>query len=210
MVCEGQGWSVPVDALARVGDAERDDNPAAAALRVALRARPEGETPELPTAGWIEVDRDDAAVRYAVLRDRALLVFATIEQRLGWELTGFGDCQLTPQLPPGAGPASFRVAPGSDMTERVTELDVLVTELACSSGRDARGRILTPVILPGDEAITIILAVLGREGPQECPGNPETPFTIELPEPLGGRMLLDGSEIPLRDATTCPAVAACP
>jgi hypothetical protein len=37
----------------------------------------------------------------------------------------------------------------------------------------------------------------------------ETPYLLELSEPLGDRMLLDGAEVPPRDATTCHA-RVCP
>jgi hypothetical protein len=210
LVCEGQRWAVAADLLERDGVAERDDNPAAAAFRRELTQRPPGDTPTLPRAGWIEIDRNDTTVRYAMTRDPMQLLHATVEHRQGWELTGFGDCWLRPQLPEGTGPAAFRVAPGSDLSAETTEIEVLVTELACSSGRDASGRVLLPVFVSGAETVTIMFAVATREGAQECPSNPETPVTVELPAPLGGRTLLDGSDVPPRDATTCPDMAVCP
>lgn len=209
VICEGQGWAVSLELLARSGRAERGADAPAAALRAALDPRRD-DTAALPDEGWIEVDRTDAAVRYAVIQDPLRLTYAIVERRLGWELTSWGDCQLRPELPAGIGPAAFRAAPGVNLTPESTKINILVTELACNSGQDAQGRILRPVIVRGQRTVSVLLAVVQRDGEQECPSNPETPFTIELPEPLGDRMLLDGSEVPPRDARTCPAVAVCP
>jgi hypothetical protein len=87
---------------------------------------------------------------------------------------------------------------------------VLVTEHACNSGEDARGRITVAAIDEDDDSVTVTLAVRPRGGAQECPSNPETPFVIELSAPLGDRALLDGSSVPARDATVCPDIAMCP
>jgi hypothetical protein len=107
------------------------------------------------------------------------------------------------------GIASFRVEPAA-LDPAATEIPVLVTERACNSGEDARGRIVVSAIRADDDAVTVTLAVRTRGGAQSCPSNPETPFVLELEEPLGDRQLLDGSSIPARDATVCPDIAMCP
>jgi hypothetical protein len=76
------------------------------------------------------------------------------------------------------------------------------------SGAD--GRIVEPTIVAGDDIVTVILAVRPRRGAHDCQSNPETPFLLELPEPLGERTLLDGSYVPARDATICPDAGMCP
>jgi hypothetical protein len=58
-------------------------------------------------------------------------------------------------------------------------------------------------ILPSDASLIVVMATVPRGGAQDCPDNPETSFLLELPEPLGDRLLVDGSEIPPRDATVC-------
>lgn len=64
--------------------------------------------------------------------------------------------------------------------------------------------------IDADDSVTVTFAVRPRLGAQECPSNPETPFVLELPEPLGDRSLRDGSSVPPRDATVCPDIAICP
>ena len=56
-----------------------------------------------------------------------------------------------------------------------------------------------------ETSVTVTYSVRHKVGAQDCQGN--TPFAVELklPEPLGARMLLDGSETPPRDATTVPS-----
>ncbi|MGI8999064.1 MAG: hypothetical protein ACR2GO_05090 [Candidatus Limnocylindria bacterium] len=105
--------------------------------------------------------------------------------------------------------ASFRVAPGVALDPEMTEIGVLVTEQACNSGEDAQGRILEPEIIGGADSVTVVFAVRPRGGGQDCQSNPETPFLLTLDEPLGDRQLLDGSEDPARDATTCPETGGC-
>jgi hypothetical protein len=55
-----------------------------------------------------------------------------------------------------------------------------------------------------DTAITIRMDVRRAAGAQDCQGNQPFPFTVELPEQLGNRALLDGSTTPPRDATKPP------
>ena len=104
------------------------------------------------------------------------------------------------------GIASFRVAPDVALDPEANEIAVLVTERACNSGEDARGRIVVAAIDEDDDSMTVTLAVRPRGGAQECPSNPETPFLLELPAPIGERVLLDGSSVPPRDATVCPDI----
>jgi hypothetical protein len=43
--------------------------------------------------------------------------------------------------------------------------------------------------------------VTERPGGQDCPGNPDFAMVVDLPEPLGGRPLLDGGTFPPSDVT---------
>ncbi len=66
---------------------------------------------------------------------------------------------------------------------------VLVTEIACASGRPPLGCLLPPVILATDDAVTIAFAVRKLPGGQDCPAKPETRVDVQLTEPLGNRGL---------------------
>jgi hypothetical protein len=167
----------------------------------------------LPDAGWIEVSRTDASVIYLAPDPAVEGSFAFVSVgRDGdaWAVDGWGGCPLQPDVGPDLGIASFRVAPDVELDPETSEIAVLVTELACNSGEDARGRITVAAIDEDNDSVTVTLAVRPRGGGQECPSNPETPFVLELSAPLGDRALLDGSSVPPRDATVCPDIAMCP
>lgn len=200
----GGGPSFDPEVLDQPGGAELAEDPAAAALRAHL-ATDHIEMDWLPDAGWIVVARTDRSVQYVAKGDGAEQFLVTVELQGGeWTVGGWSGCSLQPEIPLGAGLAMFRVAPHETLTPDTIEVDVRVTEMACNSGQDARGRILPPTITLSAEAATVVMTVRPRGGGQDCPSNPETPFLLVLPEPLGDRSLLDGSEIPPRNATECP------
>lgn len=92
--------------------------------------------------------------------------------------------------------AAWEPAPGADLSPTSQRIDVLLMEFSCSGGTDAVGRVATPDIQYTADAVVVTLRVIPRPGPQPCPGNPPTPFTLELAEPLGDRELLDGGVDP--------------
>jgi hypothetical protein len=207
------GPAFPASVLSEAGNAEAGTGPEADALR-ALLQRPEAAD-LLPSTGWrLAAHTGDTVVYIADVPARAdEPAFADVTLELvdgAWGMFGFGQCRPVADVGPGLGLAEFRVAGHERLTPETTELDVLVTERACNSGQDARGRIVEPAIILSADAITVVFGVIPRGGDQTCPSNPETPARLVLPEPLGDRMLLDGSSVPPRDATTCPDIGVCP
>lgn len=208
----GGGPAFSIDRLAVQGSAETAADPAAEALRRHL-ATDNVEINDLPDDGWIEAARSGSQVLYLAPEptSEGSWHFVTVELDGGaWDVGGWGGCALQPDVGPMLGIASFRVAPGAAPGPDATEIEVLVTERACNSGEDASGRIVAPAVVLGEERVVVTFAVRPRGGGQTCPSNPETPFMLELPEPLGDRALFDGSSVPPRDATECPDIAACP
>lgn len=193
------------DVLDQEGGAQRGDDPAAATLRAALAPAGGDIDDVLPHTGWIEVTRTESMVKFLARGGNGPgMGIVTVVLRDGqWTLDRTGRCDLQPEIRPGLDLAMFRVDPGEELTPETTEVDVLVSELACNSGQDAEGRIRVDRIVPGDSSVIVVIATAPRGGDHECPGNPETPFLLELPEPLGDRALLDGYSIPPRDATEC-------
>ena len=172
------------------------------------------ETAWLPDAGWRVILQSDTEVTYladtAPGSDPPYAVVSVAREGDGWRVAGWSQCRLQAGVAAGLGLASFRVDPGVELTAAHTEIPVLVTERACNSGQDAQGRIVEPEIVLGQDSVTVVFAVRPRGGNQDCPSNPETPHVLRLPEPLGERTLLDGSEIPPRDATGCaPMIGDC-
>ena len=96
-------------------------------------------------------------------------------------LDGLGDAELFLAGPPD---------PGS------TELALLVMEIGCASGEDARGRTRLVSLEETDQAVEILIGVVPRDGAQNCPSNPTTPVTVSLSAPIGDRHIIDVSVWP--------------
>lgn len=79
-----------------------------------------------------------------------------------------------------------------------TQLELLVEERECASGRSAEGRIEVEVN-ETPEAISLAVGVRRLDGDQECPGNPRTPYRVELAEQVGDRVIRP-PQLPLSDS----------
>jgi len=109
------------------------------------------------------------------------------------------------QVEARVGPAAWWLDPtASSPTPATTTIHGLILEGSCASGTSPDGRVEPPAIEPTDTSITVTFSIRRRPGSQDCQGNLPFPVAITLPEPLGTRALLDGSETPPRDATKVP------
>lgn len=113
----------------------------------------------------------------------------------------FGTARICLELQEPPGPAHAEIAgwaPAGDapVDPAATEIAVALYERACASGEPATGRIAEPDITYSDDEVVVTIRVIPRAGDQACPGNPATPFTLQLDEPLGDRTLLDGGQDP--------------
>lgn len=188
--------------LGVAGQAESDGDAAADALRSEIN----GSAPEmgLPRTGWVRVAQLADRVQF-VAPDRAgdgwFVVGLTMRDGR-WTLGLMGECQPEVVLPAGVGRAEWRLDPGFPRPAGGDrQIHVLINEQACASGQSPEGRVLPPIVAPSETAMTIVILVTPRPGGQDCPGNPDFAMTVELPEPLGGRPLLDGAVFPPRDVT---------
>ena len=109
-----------------------------------------------------------------------------------WKWAGTGDCAPRAWAPPGYGAATWVLDPAFAKPSNNTRvLQLLVHELACSSGRTAHGRI-GPAYVMGDRYdIRIELLVRYLAGDQDCQGVDPTPVRLRLHEALGDRGLRD-------------------
>jgi hypothetical protein len=191
--------------LDQPGGAERGDGAEAAALRGALAPTNTDADVALPDSGWIQVTRTGAAVKYVAQGGEGpgLAIVALTRRDGQWILDRSGRCEVLPEIRAGLELAMWRVAAGQQLGPETTEVDVLVTELGCNSGQDAEGRVLVDRVVSDERSVIVVMATAPRGGAQECPDNPETPFVLNLPEPLGERVLMDGYSLPPRDATEC-------
>lgn len=159
-----------------------------------LRKGPEGGF--LPADGWF-VGSGDEDRALLLAPDGKLFDSATFERDEGkWVPAGWGDC--TPRLyVPDKSVLRWKLAEESHPPEPdARELDVLVTEVECSSGRDIEGLIEADVTY-GPDAIEVVLTApaLGR-GAHTCQGTNPTPYDLVLEEPVGDREVVDLSVYP--------------
>ena len=207
------GPPFPVELLSRQEEAQDADDPAAAALRD-LFTTPEGRT-FLPRSGWTLAVRTATTAFYiadASPTAEAPFAHAEVELRDGrWQMAGFGDCWPMVDVGPDLGLAEFVVDRGATLTPETTHVPVLVTERACTGAASSEDRIVAPAIIESDASVIVVFAVVPLEGGVfTCPSNPATSLVLELPSPLGDRVLLDGSSVPPRDATVCARGGGCP
>ena len=120
-----------------------------------------------------------------------------------WMLSALGTCALATDTP-GAGSATVTLDPARPPDPASAEVPLLVTERGCNSGEGAEGRIEVASLRQTGAAVEVVITVRPRGGGQDCQGNPPTPFTLTLDEPLGDRDLLDASAVPPR-LITVPA-----
>jgi hypothetical protein len=107
------------------------------------------------------------------------------------------------------GPATWALDPAADVGAETTEFTAWVTELGCASGRSSADRIRGPDIQISDGTVMVTFGVVPLGGAQECQGNPPTAGTVQLPEPLGERRLLDGGREPPAEPPTCANRESC-
>jgi hypothetical protein len=185
-------------ALTGPAGAETGTDEAAAALRLELQGA--GPDLGLPPGGWRRVVDDASSVVFVAVGDGDprwhIVAFSRTPD--GVTLDRMGACDLRIVLDdPEVEAADWW--PAGPIDAAATSIPILVLERACASGQDASGRIQPPVVTSTPEAVVVVIAVRHREGGQDCQGNPATPFTLELPEPLSGRPLFDGGTLPPRE-----------
>ncbi len=95
-------------------------------------------------------------------------------------------------LPGSTATAIWTVSPQSSVSPESTSIDVLVTRLGCNDG--VTGDVNAPDISVREDEIVVTFTVSpGPPMAANCQGNDEVAATIELPEPLGDRALVDGA-----------------
>ena len=187
----------PLEALRGPRFAERRKTLPAAALRRFIREerRVGGE---FPLRGYRQVMRGRAEALF-VAGHPPRLTYVRIERENGrWSHNQYGGCGLRPFHPTGE-PADWKLDPAAPPpSPGSTEIPILVNENECASGDPATGRIEEPRVFADARRVVVSVFVRPAEGDQECPGNPDTPYTLRLAEPLGSRTLFDGGSVPAR------------
>lgn len=115
-----------------------------------------------------------------------------------WRVSGFGgSCNnLAVAYPEGLNQVEIYADADNPPAPDQTEIALLVTERACASGEPMGDRLLEPQVIEEDGRVLVVFAAAANLGAANCPGNPSTPVTITLAEPLGDRDLLDAGVFP--------------
>ena len=208
-----QGTPVPSDAFA--GEPSLDDLTPAG--RDALKsATYEGIEPLVVTDGdgWFVVTETDETIVLLRTLDAATAPedgpvgdheLISVEHVVdasnldpGWYVMKHTVCSLRVDLG-GLTAAEVQLDPATPPDANAREIALLVTERECNSGKDATGRIEVVRLTETESTVEFVLGVAPRGGAQACPQNPQTPFVIELDEPLGARSIVDAGLVPARE-----------
>ncbi len=180
------------------------DDPLAVAFRSSLTAGG-GVPPSGDPSSYYLLARTDTKALFATGSPASgLVTFSLEEGRWIWQGSGGGCSQPHALAPPGLGQVDWTLdstfpPPGP----ADTTIHVLVEEIDCRSGQPVGDRLTVPEIDARDNQILVAFAAKVPPGTSfECPGNPTTPVTVTLPEPLGNRTLADGAFVPPRPATS--------
>lgn len=115
-----------------------------------------------------------------------------------WFVWGGSSC--SPRLADGAGDGQADLRLADTPSAEDTELTLLVMEQGCASGRSADGRIDLDELTLTEDQVRVRISVRPPPGQaQDCQGNPWTPYTIVLGEPLGDRTVVDANLVPARE-----------
>lgn len=161
-----------------------------------------GEGEFWPQDDWL-ILRDTADEVLLVARVSDGLAFMNVSRVDGdWTWAGSqmgGPCPLHYAVPEGLNAVDWVLAPSSlPLDPGATSLEVLATERQCVSGQAMGDRLLEPQVVMTADEVRVVLATEPPPGASfECPGNPETPVTVMLPQPLGDREVVEGYEIGL-------------
>lgn len=186
--CGGPAGFRP-SALKRRRGYERRSNPAALALRRFLAT--DADEVGQPRRGWFLLTHRGNVIVFLAGRGPAYGTM-TFQRRHGrWTWEGSGGCRPRAYRN-GLVAAEWDRDPAAGVPPpTATRIAVLVQDDACSSGRDATGRILPPYVHYGPKAVGVSYYVKPPKGIQTCQGSPSTRMTLVLDQPLGNRRLRD-------------------
>jgi hypothetical protein len=209
MISDGIGLAFPLTALTAAFEPLQPSEPAVAALVAQIVASRTGSTfrspwkrgPKTPDGdtlpsleGWRELARDGEEVLFGRGTPPQLVtvLVGRDARRETWSTVGVSTARPIRAARDGIRASSWRSAPGVQPGPDCTELRLLVTEQTRAGGRLAQGRFQAPDLHLGEENIVLRLFITPQTGYQTPGPRPETPVRVTLPEPLGGRELIDG------------------
>lgn len=190
------GPSFPVSALSDIPDlSDADPGGVAAAIAPFLQSE---EGAYWPQEGWRMLHQTDDEV-LLVHQGSDGLSFMSVEREGGqWDWSGAsgpgGECPLQYTVPEGLNTVEWHLDPSAPPPgPDETRIAVVLNERECVSGQPIGERLVGPQVVVTDTRVHIAFAAQPPPGDAfDCQGNPDIPFTVELPEPLGDRVLVEG------------------
>lgn len=147
-------------------------------------------------APWRMLARTNDAALFGSGRPPGLITVAVSQdsRRGNWSCLAVSTALALRAAREGIRASSWRPDPTNPPRPDDTELRVLVTEQTHATGKLAHGRMLPPDLYLDGERIVLRCFIRPLGGFQNrALKNAETPAIVELGEPLGERLLLDGA-----------------
>lgn len=193
---ECMGAQFRLSALDAPADFEHADGELADALREELATAPEGMPGTNTETGWRVLSQDDETALLAAGTPPHEYISFNREND-GWVWSGSGGggepCDPRRAVPEGVVGVEWWLDANHPMPgPPATEIHVLISPRECTNGEPVGDRLLEPQLEVTDEEIVVGLAAEPLP-PRfyHCPGIPPEAVTIELPEPLGHRVVVD-------------------
>jgi hypothetical protein len=198
VTCPG-GPDFPIGALDDIALIGADDHEGMlAAIKPFLGS---GEGAAWPQEGWLLLHQSPREAILVSSRADALAFMFLQREGDEWAWSGSSingnPCELQYVVPPDLNTVEWRLDPAApEPGPDATELHVLLTERECVSGQEIGDRLIGPQLVVTDANVRLAFAAEPPPGDAfSCQGNPETPFIVELPEPLGDREIIQGMTI---------------
>jgi hypothetical protein len=152
-----------------------------------------------PQTNWLMLRETEDEV-LLVHVDAEGLAFMNVNRVDGaWRWSGSqrgGPCPLYYVVPDGLNEIDWRLDPRVPPDASARMLEVLITERECVSGQEVGARLRGPQVVMTEDVVRIAFAAVPPAGNAfNCPSNPETPVTVELPAPVGDREIIEGLAI---------------
>jgi hypothetical protein len=193
LTCAGPPFSPTVfDAAA---NAEESAAPEGAALRAAIAGPPfDGSR----TSGWRELGHSEVEAAFGTGNPPALDGYVVLKKSASdWVYAQSGSGCVVRPYRPGRSLARWGLDPGvPSPSEDAMTLQVIVNDDSCAGGVGPDQRLDPAVVDLTDQTVTITFTSRPPSGAQTCPSHPPAHRTVQLPQRLGNRKVLDGGIFP--------------
>jgi hypothetical protein len=196
LISDGAGLPFAPSALhAPSGQLDPVDPPVGALAAQLSRQKPaaDGSLPRLEE--WRILARGESEVLFGWgLPPRMITVAMRREGRRGkWSSVAVTRFKPLRRTRDGVRASSWQLDPTQQLTSDDTIIRILVTEQTRSGGEFAHKRLLAPDLHVGHDELVMAMFVTPKPGTQLPSGTVETPVRVQLPSPVGERLLVDGA-----------------